>query len=79
MPCPSCGSTRVRPSRPQGRREAFLRAWSQTRYYKCRDCGWRDRLPRNLRDGEEARVDLRFWTVAVLVGLGFLWVLFRSG
>ncbi len=79
MPCPSCGSTRVRPSRPKGRKEAFLRSWSQTRYYQCRDCGWRERLPRTVRDGEAARVDLRFWAVAALVGLGFLYVLIRVG
>jgi hypothetical protein len=32
-----------------------------------------------VRDGEAARVDLRFWAVAVLVGLGFLYVLVRVG
>ncbi len=79
MPCPSCGSPRVRPSRPKGRVEAFQRAWTQTRWYQCRECGWRARLPRSNREGENARVDLRFWTVAALVGLGFLYVLFRAG
>jgi hypothetical protein len=67
----------VRPSRPKGRREVFLRAWSQTRYYKCRECGWRERLPRAARDGEKVTTDLRFWAVAALVGLGFLYVLIR--
>ncbi len=69
----------MRPSRPKGRREAFLRAWTQTRWYQCRECGWRERLPRNLRDGEDARVDIRFWVVAALVGIGFLYVLLRAG
>jgi hypothetical protein len=79
MPCPACGSQRVRPSRPRGRREKFLRAWSQGRYYECRECHWRARLPRSARDASNAGIDLRFWTVAALVGVGFLYVLFRSG
>lgn len=79
MPCPACGSQRVRPSRPRGGREAFLRAWSQTRYYECKDCRWRARLPRGIGDPDEKRPDLRFWAVAVLVGLGFLYVLIRVG
>ena len=79
MSCPACESQRVRPSRPKGRLQAFLRAWSQTRYYECKDCGWRDRLPRAARDAESAGPDLRFWAVAVLVGLGFVYVLFRVG
>jgi hypothetical protein len=69
----------VRPSRPKGWREASLRAWTQTRWYQCRECGWRARLPRTARDGEDSRVDLRFWAVAALVGLAFLYVLFRAG
>jgi hypothetical protein len=68
---------RVRPSRPKGRTEAFLRSWSQARYYKCRECGWRERRPRSGRDGEARTTDVRFWLVAALVGLGFLDVLMR--
>ena len=79
MPCPACGSQRVRPSRPRGGREAFLRAWSQTRYHECKDCGWRARLPRGAGDSGSKRTDLRFWTVAVLVALGFVYVLIRVG
>jgi hypothetical protein len=79
MPCPACGSQRVRPSQPRGGREAFLRAWSQTRYYECKDCRWRARLPRGPGDSDERRPDLRFWAVAVLVGLGFVYVLIRVG
>lgn len=79
MPCPSCGSQRVRPSSPRNWREAFLRAWSQTRYYECKDCHWRERLKRSTRDGVAAQPDLRFWSVAILVALGFLYVLLRAG
>jgi hypothetical protein len=35
-------------------------------------------LPRSARDASNAGIDLRFWTVAALVGIGFLYVLFRS-
>ena len=79
MPCPFCDSQRVRPSRPRGSREAFLRAWSQTRYYECKDCGWRARGPRAGRDAAGGGPDLRFWTVAVLVGIGFVVLLIRVG
>jgi hypothetical protein len=79
MPCPACGSQRVRPSRPRGRREKFLRAWSQGRYYECRECHWRARRARGGRDGSNTGIDLRFWAVAALVGLGFLYVLYRGG
>jgi hypothetical protein len=30
-------------------------------------------------DSSDTGIDLRFWTVATLVGLGFLYVLFRAG
>ncbi len=78
MPCPACGSSRVRPSRPKGRVEAFLRSWTGTRYHACKDCGWRERLPRDGKDGA-AGPDLRFWAALALLGLGFLYVLVRVG
>jgi hypothetical protein len=77
--CPACESQHVRPSRPRGGREAFLRAWSQSRYHECKDCGWRGRIPRGAGDSAKGGPDLRFWTVSVLVGLGFVYVLFRVG
>ncbi|MEI7703416.1 MAG: hypothetical protein WCK73_02340 [Deltaproteobacteria bacterium] len=70
---------RIRPSRPKGRQEVFLRMWTQTRFYKCRDCGWRDRRPRTTRDGEKDQPDLRFWAVAIVVALGFIYLLLRDG
>ena len=79
MPCPACGSQRVRPSRPRGAREAYLRAFTATRYHQCKDCGWRARLPRTVGGKEKAPPDLRFWVVAAIVGLGFLYVLARVG
>jgi hypothetical protein len=79
MPCPACGSQRVRPSRPRGARESFLRAFTATRYHECKDCGWRARLPRAGGGREKAPPDLGFWVVAALVGLGFLYVLARVG
>jgi hypothetical protein len=77
MPCPACDSPRVRPSRPRGGREAFLRVWSRTRYHECKECGWRARLPRTLGDSANDLPDVRFWTVAALVGMGFVYVLLR--
>jgi hypothetical protein len=50
-----------------------------TRYHQCRECGWRARLPRTARDAGSDPPDLRFWTVAVLVAMGFVYVLFRAG
>lgn len=79
MSCPACGSPRVRPSRPRGGRETFLRVWTMTRYHQCGECGWRARLPRTARDAGSDPPDLRFWTVAVLVAVGFVYVLFRAG
>lgn len=79
MPCPACGSQRVRPSRPRGGREAFLRAWSQTRYHECKECGFRQRLPRGDRDAARPGVDWKFWVAAGLIGAGFAYVYLRMG
>lgn len=77
MPCPSCGSMRIRPSRPRNSRETFLRAWTQTRYYHCKECGWRDRRPRPDRTKDKLP-DVKFWTVAALLGIAVLYLLYRN-
>ena len=78
MSCPACGSESVRPSRPRGGGETLLRVWTMTRYHQCRECGWRARLPRTARDAGSNPPDLRFWTVASLVAVGFVYVLLRA-
>ncbi len=79
MACPACESERVRPSRPRGGRESFLRAWSRSRYHECKDCGWRGLFPRAAGEAGRGGLDLRFWAVSILVGLGFVYVLYRVG
>ena len=77
MPCPACGSQRVRPVKPRNRWESFHRNWTQTRFYACKECGWRARRPRP-SDSLRERVDVRFWAFAALVAVGILYVLLRK-
>ena len=79
MHCPVCGSERVRPSRPRGRGEAGLRSLTGTRYHECKECGFRQRLPRGDRDAARPGVDWTFWVVAALIGAGFVYVYLRMG
>ncbi len=75
MQCKSCGSERLRPSRPHSWVEEKLRVVTGSRYYRCSKCGRRSRYPRTGREGARRRRELRFWVVAMLVGAGFLAVL----
>ncbi len=75
MQCKSCGSERLRPSRPHSWVEEMLRVVTGTRYYRCSKCGHRARYPRTGREGVRRRRAMRFWVAAVLLGAGFLAVL----
>ncbi len=79
MSCPVCGSERVRPSRPRGRAESWLRSITGTRYHECKECGHRARLPRGDRDSTRPGVDWKFWLVAALIGVGFAFAYLRLG
>ena len=68
---------RVRPVKPRNRWESFARSWNQTRYYACKECGWRDQRPRPA-EKLGGRLDLRFWVAATVVGLGILYVLLKG-
>jgi hypothetical protein len=79
MSCPVCGSERVRPSRPRGRAEAWLRSLTGTRYHECKECGFRARRPRGDRDTDRPGVDVKFWVAAALIGAVFAYVYLRMG
>jgi hypothetical protein len=79
MSCPACGSERVRPSRPRGRAQAWLRSITGTRYHECNECGFRARLPRGDRDSARPGVDWMFWFVAALIAVGFVFAYLRLG
>jgi len=66
MTCPSCGSTRVFPSRLRNPIEAIRHRLTDKQPYRCHDCGWRrwqlflipsdhpDIQPDDLRTGQGA-------------------------
>jgi hypothetical protein len=72
MLCPECGSDRLRPSRPKGQWERAVRSLTKTRYHECSVCGTRARFERKTRDAAEPGVDVAFWVVVVLLGVGFV-------
>jgi transposase-like protein len=61
MKCPSCGSTRVYPSRLRGLLERLRQEMTEKQPYRCHQCGWRRwRSMRTHPEGPDARPeDLR--------------------
>ncbi len=65
MECPSCGSTRVYPSRLRGVVERLRQGLTEKQPYRCHQCGWRrwqhmrthpegpDASPDDLRTGRD--------------------------
>jgi hypothetical protein len=77
--CKSCGSQRVRPSRPRGALESRLRSITSTRYYQCRDCGGRARLPRGRSDPPKSAPGPLFWVAVGLLGAAVAFLIRRAG
>jgi hypothetical protein len=72
MLCPECGSDRLRPSRPKGPVERAVRSLTKTRYHECSVCGTRTRFERKAPDADDDGVDVVFWVVVALLGVGFI-------
>jgi len=73
MVCQECGSDRLRPSRPRGLVESTVRKLTKTRYHECSVCGTRSRYERKTQvDSAKSGVDVGFWIVVVLLGVGFV-------
>ena len=72
MLCPECGSDRLRPSRPKGPVERAVRSLTKTRYHECSVCGTRARFERKAHDANDDGVDVVFWVVVALLGVGFI-------
>lgn len=65
MTCPSCGSTRVYPSRLRNVLERVRQAVTDRQPYRCHACGWRDWREMQVHSAEEPEAkpeDLRTGT-----------------
>jgi hypothetical protein len=52
--------------------ERAVRSLTKTRYHECSVCGTRARFERKTHDASDDGVDVVFWVVVALLGVGFV-------